>query len=131
LSTGGVNSARLWEVESGKTLQLFRGHRGHVSSLALSEDGSVFVTGGDDNTVRLYDIEVGESRVAGVHEASVRGVGIDPEGKWVVSVGDDGAVRLWSDDLPREPEALRDWIARSVPEEIDVNKLGEGSAPLL
>jgi hypothetical protein len=33
------------------------------------------------------------------------------EGRGLVSIGDDGTVRTWPDDLPREPEALRAWIA--------------------
>lgn len=130
LSYSGDSTARLWDVQSGKTLHLFRGHRGPITSLVLARDGMMFATGSDDSTVRLYDIEAGESRVAGVHEGPVRAVGIEPGGKWVVSAGDDGAVRIWSDDLPREPDALRAWITSSVSDEIDVNQLGEGSVPL-
>ncbi|HRI62968.1 MAG TPA: serine/threonine-protein kinase [Polyangium sp.] len=127
-SAGGL--ARLWDVSSGKTMRLFRGHRGSITSLALAKDGAVFATSSDDRTIRLYDLESGESRVMGMHDAPARAVGIDPHGQWAVSVGDDGAVRLWSDDLPREPEPLRAWIASSVAEVIDVNALGAGSIPL-
>jgi WD40 repeat protein/serine/threonine protein kinase len=130
LSHSSDDAARLWDVQSGKTLRMFRGHRGMITSLALAQSGTVFATSSDDRTVRLYDIETGESRVMGVHEAPVRAVGIEPNGSWAVSAGDDGAVRLWSDELPREPEALRAWIAASVTDVIDVNTLGQGSVPL-
>lgn len=130
LGYNGGSSVRLFEVQSGKTIRQFRGHRGNITSLALSEDGTMLATGSDDRTVRLYDIETGESRVMGVHEAAVQAVGIDPHGKWALSVGDDGAVRMWSDDLPREPEALRKWIASAVTDVIDVDALREGSIPL-
>ncbi len=130
LSHSADDAVRLWDVQSGKTLRIFRGHRGLITSLALAQNGAVFATGSDDRTVRLYDIETGESRVMGMHEAPVRAVGIEPNGLWVVSAGDDGAVRLWSDDLPRDPEALRAWIASSVTDVIDVDTLGQGSVPL-
>lgn len=126
---GGIG-ARLWDIASGKTLRIFRGHRGNITSLALARDGTVFATSSDDRTVRLYDLETGESRVMGVHEGPVRAVGIDPHGQWVISVGDDGFVRMWSDDLPRDPKALRAWIDASVTDVINVDALGEGSIPL-
>lgn len=130
LGNNGNGYVRRWDVASGKTLQTFRGHRGNVTSLRLSNDARALVTSSDDRTVRIYDIETGENRVIGMHDASVRQVAIDPRGSWVVSVGEDGAVRLWSDDLPREPEQLRTWIASAVTDVIDVNALGEGAVPL-
>lgn len=130
LSHNGTSSARLWEVASGKTLRTFRGHRGKISCLARAKHSAVFATGSDDRTVRLYDIETGESRVMGMHEGTVRSVGIDPYGQWAVSVGDDGSVRIWSDELPHEPDALREWIASSVTDVIDINASVEGTAPL-
>lgn len=130
LGYNGGSQARLWDIASGKTERIFRGHRGSITSLALAQEGKVFATSSDDRTVRLYDIETGESRVMGVHEGVVRAVGIDPHGQWAVSVGDDGYVRMWSDTLPREPEALRAWIDKSVSDVINVDDLGEGSIPL-
>jgi eukaryotic-like serine/threonine-protein kinase len=126
----GGSAARLWDVASGKTLRIFRGHRGTITSLVLAQDGTVFATGSDDRTIRLHDLDTGESRVMGVHEGAVRALGIDPHGQWAVSVGDDGYVRMWADDLPRDPEALRAWIAASVTDVINVDALGEGSMPL-
>lgn len=130
LGYNGGSATRLWDIASGKTLRMFRGHRGGITSLALAQDATVFATSSDDRTVRLYDIETGESRVMGVHEGVVRAVGIDPHGQWAVSVGDDAHVRMWSDDLPRNPDALRAWIDASVTDVINVDALGEGSTPL-
>jgi WD40 repeat protein len=130
LAYSGGGAARLWDVQSGKTLRIFRGHHGNITALKLARDGLSFATSSDDRTVRFYDIATGESRVMGVHEGPVRAVAIEPNSQWVVSAGDDGAVRLWSDELPREPNALRAWIAASVTDVIDVSTLGEGSVPL-
>jgi len=130
IGSNGGSAARLWDVASGKLLRIYRGHRGNITSLALAQDGTVFATGSDDRTIRLYDLDTAESRVMGVHEGAVRAVGIDPHGQWAVSAGDDGYVRMWADDLPRDPEALRAWIAASVTDEINVDALGEGSMPL-
>ncbi|NJK80680.1 MAG: hypothetical protein HC914_12590 [Chloroflexaceae bacterium] len=42
-------------------MEKMRGHRGRVNALALSEDGTLLVSGGEDGTVRLWRVpEVAE-----------------------------------------------------------------------
>ncbi|WP_170319320.1 WD40 repeat domain-containing serine/threonine protein kinase [Polyangium spumosum] len=118
LSLGADATVRLWDVATG-AVRLLRGHNGPTSLLDLSEDGEALVTGSEDKTVRLWDLTIGEGRVLGMHEGSVRDVDIAPDGSWAVSVGDDGTVRVWPDDLPRDPGALRAWIARSTPDTVE------------
>ncbi len=47
---------RLWEVESGKELWQFQGHRGPVLALAFSPDGKQLVSGGGDTTALIWDV---------------------------------------------------------------------------
>jgi WD40 repeat protein len=47
-------SVRLWRLGDGAVLRVFSGHSGKVSSLALSRDGQVLVSGASDATVRLW-----------------------------------------------------------------------------
>ena len=73
-----------------------RGHEGFVQSVAISPDGKLIVSGGYDNTVRLWDIQgnpIGQPFPG--HENDVTSVAISPDGKLIVSGGDDNTVRLW------------------------------------
>jgi WD40 repeat protein len=52
----GNNDASLyfWEADSGKAVRRLTGHTGTVRALAYSSDGRFVVSGGDDNTMRLW-----------------------------------------------------------------------------
>jgi len=45
LSRSNGNIARLWDAETGKPLQLFKGHTKHILSVAYSPDGKRVLTG--------------------------------------------------------------------------------------
>ena len=61
-STDPVSSAyseaaiRLWDVPTGRQIQLLRGHREGIHTLAFSSDGETLVSGGDDDTVLSWDV---------------------------------------------------------------------------
>jgi WD40 repeat protein len=50
----GDNTARVWNVQSGRQVAQLRGHRGAVTSAAFSPNGRYVVTGAWDGTVRIW-----------------------------------------------------------------------------
>jgi WD40 repeat protein len=89
--------ATVLEVATAKRRAVFRGgHKGAVSALALSGDGELALSGGEDGRVQLWDAQTGEARglLAG-HRGAVRHLAFLPDQNRAVSAGADGSVRSW------------------------------------
>ena len=93
---------------------LLTGHRGHVISVAFSGDSKKLVSGGDDGTVRLWDVRTGKL----LHTITDVGRGVDdvafsPDGKMFGSIHADEDIRLWDASTYQLLHTLRDdqiWI---------------------
>ncbi|MDD7966571.1 P-loop NTPase fold protein [Actinomycetospora lemnae] len=73
------------------------GHNGAVWSVAVSPEGARVVSGGQDGSVRVWDmatgVPVGDPWIG--HKGGVRSVAVSPDGSRVLSGGEDGSVRVW------------------------------------
>jgi hypothetical protein len=71
-------------------------HDGAVRALAVTPDGSRLVTGGDDHTIRIWNLASGRlERTLQGHTDSVQAVAITPDGRRIVSGGKYDVVRVW------------------------------------
>ena len=69
------------------------GHSSFVSSLAISANGRLALTGSDDRSMILWDVESGSKIKELLLERNVRSVAISPDGKSAVSAAD--TLKLW------------------------------------
>ena len=71
-------------------------------TIAFSPDGSLLAAGELGNTLRLWEVQSGEERLALSQPAPVRtfiwSLAFSPDGRWLAAGGSDGWVRLW--ELP-------------------------------
>jgi WD40 repeat protein len=69
----------------------------------MAADGSLYATGGDDQTVRLWDATAAELRATlSGHTGPVTGVAIAADGSWLASASADGTARLWTVDTAKK-----------------------------
>ena len=104
LASGSKDTTvRLWDMESGKTRHVLKGHTRMVTAVAFSPDGRIIATSADDRLIRLWDVATGkEKAVLKGHRDDVHGLAFAPDGKTLASASGDYTVRLW--DLASEKE---------------------------
>ena len=72
------------------------GHEDSVGSVCISEDSSIAISSGSDNTVRIWDVRLGECKtVLSGHTGFVNGVSLTPDGKTLASASWDKSIRIW------------------------------------
>jgi WD40 repeat protein len=86
---------RLWEVETGRELRRFSGHRQMIAVVAVTADGKV-ISGSHDRTLRVWDPESGsELWCCRGHTAAVTALDVSADGKHIISASRDETIRLW------------------------------------
>ena len=56
LASTGYESVNLWEVNIGGKIATLTGPRGWMNAVAFSPDGSTLLSGGDDETLQIWDV---------------------------------------------------------------------------
>jgi WD40 repeat protein len=90
------NTARLWDVQTGLTLQTFSGHAREIRSVALSSDGRRVLTGSMDDTARQWDAATGQVlRTFTGHTLGIDSVALSNDGRRMLTGSGDTTARLW------------------------------------
>ncbi|BAZ27643.1 WD-repeat protein [Cylindrospermum sp. NIES-4074] len=71
------------------------GHVGAVHSVSFSPDRQTLASGGDDGTIKLWNLDGSLRKTLTDHHGAVRSVSFRPDGKILVSGGDDGTIKFW------------------------------------
>ncbi|WBP91037.1 WD40 repeat domain-containing protein [Kitasatospora cathayae] len=75
---------------------MLTGHTAAVTCLALSRDGRLLLSGSEDHTLRLWELETGtQLRHWTAHEDGVQCAALSPDGRLAVSGGVWGPAILW------------------------------------
>lgn len=103
-----------WDVKTGKPAgdaihavikDATHAVEGHLKGLAVSSDGEVIASAGDDHLVHLWSL-TSRKQIGGplsAHGAAVNDVAFSPDGKVLASASDDSEIILWDVITPQPP----------------------------
>jgi len=92
-----INSAQLWNAQTGLVEREFFGHTGWPLAAVFSPDGQRIATGAQDGTARLWDIATGNLiRTFSSPGIWIRSVAVSSNGTMLACGGTDGVARLWN-----------------------------------
>ena len=92
LSSGDIT---ILNAITGRQVAVLSGHNLWVRSLAFSLDGTLLVSGGDDTTIKLWNIQTGGIiQVFHGHTGQVSSVSISPDCTMIASASDN-TIHLW------------------------------------
>ena len=97
LMTGGMDqTAKVWDIRSGKLLLDLIGHKQYVTSVKFSPDMKKIVTTSYDKTARLYDFENGELlHILKGHTRNITGCQFSPDGSQLMTHARD-TINFWN-----------------------------------
>ena len=102
------NLTQSGDVRSNVDFKAFEGHTDAVRSAVFSDDGTLLLSGSQDNTVRVWEIATGQMlRTFRGHGGRVQAAVFLPKGDRILSASHDQTVREWSIDKYEEIRTLQ------------------------
>jgi WD40 repeat protein len=79
-----------------------------VSAIAISADGQTLVSGGQDKTIKVWELQTGElKKTLRSDSGAINALAISPDSKTVVSGSGDRLVRIWNINSNQPQKILR------------------------
>lgn len=86
----------LWNLETGEELKHWTAHSSWVNAVAISNDGGLLISGGEDGQLIVWDAITGkENRRLGGHSGGITSLAVDPNTGALLSGSTDGTLILW------------------------------------
>lgn len=80
----------------GSQMRNLKGHVAGVTTVAVTPDGKLAVSGSRDYSVRVWDIKKGKQlRSLEGHKDWISGIAITPDGKRIISAAADKTLKIW------------------------------------
>ncbi len=87
-----VFEIKVWDLQNQKALHILKGHERQITCLAVSPNGKQAVSGSEDQTLRLWDLDNGKLLVTYVLDDIAQDIAIGPDNKIMIVGGFSGRV---------------------------------------
>jgi WD40 repeat protein len=95
-SVGRDSVARVWNLKTGKQINLLQGHENPPRTIAYSPDGKYIATAGEDTRIAVWNAKNGKLlHLLEGHDDFVNSVAFSPDSKSIASGADDARIFLW------------------------------------
>jgi len=99
LTCGSDRKLTYWSAGDGKEIRVLEGSEQEINSVDITESagGDLFVSGGNDRLVRLWNYDSGNLLALGRgHSGSISSIKISPDRTKAISVGLEGGIFIWN-----------------------------------
>ena len=110
-SVGADRTLRIWQ--DGRVLNTIQAHQAAIWAVDISPDGNNIITAGDDNLIKIWNINGNPLHTLKGHTQKVWDVAIHPQGDRLASASEDNTVKIWNtngsllDTLKGHQDAVR------------------------
>jgi len=111
---------QVWEINTKYVRNAFKGHTRHIFTLDFSPNGRLLVSASYDNTVRLWNMHDGATKLLTeenptfLDDPCYLSAVFSPDGRYVAASHRDGMVRIWdvyTCQLTRRMKMHTDWAS--------------------
>ncbi|MFC1679816.1 caspase family protein, partial [Elusimicrobiota bacterium] len=108
-------SIRVWDVISGRSVRVLKGHERGVGKVAVTPDGKRIVSSGRDQAIRVWDFATGrELMTLRGHPSLPDSLAVSPDGNLLASASSGETTRFWDlksgKELCRLYSAGKEWL---------------------
>ena len=91
---GGANAFTLWDLDDGKMVRSWGGHKGPIQALAVDGKGDV-ISASADNTLKLWSPQGEELRTFAGHTDGITCVALSKKGDHLLTGSADKTLKFW------------------------------------
>ena len=86
----------VFDLTSGQNIMLIEGHSDIVTSICISRNGQILISGSRDGTIRIWDLHNGEClKTLSGHSGVVNSISLTDDNNLIISCGSDKKTMVW------------------------------------
>ena len=103
-SSSGDKTIRVWDLNTGENISIFRGHTAPINDIKPLPDGRWVVSASDDGSLRIWDAQTGNPLALPQRMPfRILSVDISRDGNHIAFSGTDNQVHIWCPDMAQPP----------------------------